>query len=175
MPVFGWQAAKFLMPALYPHEKSFIAKLVLPATLLFVVGAVFSYFVFTPIAMDFFFSFSDQLGVGIPDPTDPTQLQPTIAVGSFLSWVTLMVLAFGVIFELPVFMAGISYLGLVSAQGWYNGWRYALIAFLIIGGIITPDASGLTQLLVAVPMFGLYMGGVAVALLVERKERDDAS
>jgi len=161
MPVFAWQAAKFLTPALYPHERAFVARIVLPATLLFVLGALFSYYVFTPTALSFFFSFGDELGV-----------EPTIAVGSFLSWVTLMVLAFGIIFELPVFMAGITFLGIVSARGWFNGWRYAIIAFLIVGGIITPDASGLTQLLVAVPMFGLYMGGVAVAFLVERRERE---
>jgi sec-independent protein translocase protein TatC len=159
------------MPALYPHEKSFIAKLVLPATALFILGALFSYLVFTPIAIDFFFSFGDQFGVGIPAPGNGTvDLQPTIAVGSFLSWVILMVLAFGVIFELPVFMAGITYLGLVDGRGWLKGWRYALIAFLVIGGIITPDASGLTQILVAIPMFLLYMGGVGVAFLIERRE-----
>ncbi len=167
MPVFAWQVAKFLTPALYPREKGFIAKLVVPATLLFAIGALFSYILFTPFALDFFFSYSNELGVGVPGPTG--ELQPTIAVGSFLSWVTLMILSFGLIFELPVFMAGITYLGIVGARSWYKGWRYALIAFLIIGGIITPDASGLTQLLVAFPMFGLYMGGVGVAYIIERR------
>jgi len=170
MPFFVWQAARFLVPALYPREKSFIAKLVLPATALFITGALFSYFLFTPFALAFFFSFGDQLGVGVPDPYNQTAPPlPTIAVGSFLSWVTIMVLAFGLIFELPVFMTGMTYLGLVGARAWYNGWRYALIAFLIVGGIITPDASGLTQLLVAIPMFGLYMGGVGIAFLIERR------
>ena len=170
-PVFAWQAAKFLVPALHTHERNFIAKIVVPASLLFLVGALFSYFVFTPFAMSFFFVYSENLDVGIPNVAGG--LNPTIGVSNFLSWVTMMVLAFGLIFELPVFMSGITYLNIVRAKSWLKGWRYALIAFLVIGGIITPDVSGLTQMLVAVPMFGLYLIGVAVAYWIERGRHDD--
>ncbi len=172
-PVIAWQGAKFLLPALYPRERRFIAKIVLPATLLFVLGALFSYFVFTPFAMEFFFSFSEEMEVGIPDPGG--NIQPTIGVSDFLSWVIMMTLAFGLIFELPIFMAGISYLGIVGWRTWLGGWRYAVVAFLIIGGIITPDASGVTQIFVAVPMVGLYMLGVGMAYLSERRRDRDES
>ncbi|NIP33619.1 MAG: twin-arginine translocase subunit TatC, partial [Thermoplasmata archaeon] len=49
------------------------------------------------------------------------------------------------IFLLPIFMAGLTKLGVVAAETWKNGWRYAIVAFVIIGGIITPDVSGVTQ------------------------------
>jgi len=164
-PVFAWQAGKFLLPALRKHERSFLAKIVVPTSVLFLVGALFSYFVFTPFALSFFFTYSENMDVGIDVAGD---LRPTIGVLNFLSWITVMVLAFGLIFELPVFMGGITFLSIVRARSWLSGWRYALIAFLIVGGIITPDVSGITQMIVAVPMFGLYMVGVGVAYYIER-------
>jgi sec-independent protein translocase protein TatC len=167
-PIIAWQMSKFILPALYPRERRFIAKIVLPATGLFILGALFSYYVFTPFAMDFFFSFSEELEVGIPDPQG--NIQPTIGVSEFLGWIIMMTLAFGLIFELPIFMGGISFLGLISWRTWLGGWRYAMVAFLVIGGIITPDASGVTQILVAIPMFGLYMLGVGLSYIAETRE-----
>ncbi len=191
-PIFAWQAAKFITPALRTRERRFIAKVVGPATLLFVLGAMFSYFFFTPIAMDFFFSYSEGLGVGIPIIEEPTggttnitngtwnwtlnqTMAPTIGVTNFLSWITMMILAFGLIFELPVFMAALTKLGIVSAKKWLAGWRYAVVAFLIIGGLITPDVSGVTQILVALPMTGLYLTGAAFAFWIERKAERKAA
>jgi len=161
VPVFSWQAAKFFMPALYDHERRFLMWTILPSTALFICGALFSYVVFTPWAMEFFFTFSESMGV-----------EKSIGVTNFLSWVFLMILAFGLIFLLPVFMAGLTKLGVVSAQTWKNGWRYAIVAFVIIGGIITPDVSGVTQLVVAIPMTGLYFLGIFVAYRIEKAEAE---
>jgi sec-independent protein translocase protein TatC len=161
MPVFAWQASKFFMPALYDHERSFLAWTVLPSTGLFILGALFSYFFFTPWAMEFFFTFSDTMGV-----------ERTMSVTKFLSWVFLMILAFGIIFQLPIFMAGLTKLGIVAANTWKKGWRYAIVAFVIIGGIITPDVSGVTQIIVAVPMTVLYIVGIYICVRIERKEAE---
>jgi sec-independent protein translocase protein TatC len=174
-PIFAWQIGKFITPALFPRERRFIAKIVLPTTILFIIGALFSYFFFTPIAMDFFFTYSEQLDVGIPitDPvTNETTIWPTIGVSNFLSWITIMVLAFGIIFELPVFMAALTRLGIVSAKKWKDGWRYAIVAFLVIGGLITPDVSGVTQIFVAIPMTCLYILGIGMAMYIEKKKRE---
>jgi sec-independent protein translocase protein TatC len=175
-PIFAWQAAKFISPALKKKERRFIAKIVLPTTILFILGAMFSYFFFTPIAMDFFFQYSEELEVGVPfdDGFGNTVYYPTIGVSNFLSWVTIMVLAFGIIFELPVFMAALTSLGIVEANTWLKQWRYAVVAFLIIGGLITPDVSGVTQIFVALPMTGLYMLGVGMAFYLERKANREA-
>ncbi len=161
IPVFSWQAAKFFMPALYEHERRFLLWTILPSTFLFICGALFSYFLFTPWAMEFFFTFSDTMGV-----------EKTIAVTKFLSWIFLMILAFGLIFLLPIFMAGLTKLGVVAADTWKRNWRYAIVAFVIIGGIITPDVSGVTQIIVAVPMTLLYVVGILIAVRIERKEAE---
>jgi sec-independent protein translocase protein TatC len=192
-PIFAWQAARFITPALRMKERRFIAKIVGPSTLLFVLGALFAYFFFTPIAMDFFFSYSEGLGVGIPIIEGPAGgtanvtgngtwnwtlvqiMAPTMGVTNFLSWITMMTLAFGLIFELPVFMVALTKLGIVKAKKWLEGWRYAVVAFLIIGGIITPDVSGVTQILVALPMTGLYLTGAAFAFWIERRDERKAA
>ncbi len=157
-PIIAWQAGKFFMPALFPHEKRFMAGIIIPVTILFFIGACFAYFFFTPLALDFFYVFGDAMGV-----------EPTMGVANFLSWVIMMILAFGLIFELPVFMASLTKLGVVAADSWVAGWRYAIVAFVIIGGIITPDVSGLTQILVAIPMTLLYFFGIFWAKRIERK------
>jgi len=161
IPVFAWQASKFFMPALYDHERSFLMWTIFPSTFLFIVGALFSYFFFTPWAMEFFFTFSDTMGV-----------EKTMAVTKFLSWIFMMILAFGLIFQLPIVMAGLTKLSIVSADAWKKGWRYAIVAFVIIGGIITPDVSGVTQLIVAIPMTGLYIVGIFVCIRIERKAEE---
>jgi sec-independent protein translocase protein TatC len=158
-PVIAWQAGRFFMPALYPHEKRFLASIIVPVSILFVIGALFSYYFFTPIALDFFYAFGDNMGV-----------EPTMGVAQFLSWIIMMILAFGLIFELPVFMAALTKLGVVGSDKWLDGWRYAVIAFVIIGGIITPDVSGLTQIFVAIPMTLLYFFGILWARRIERRE-----
>ncbi len=157
-PIIAWQAGKFFMPALFPHEKRFMAGIIIPVTILFFIGACFAYFFFTPLALDFFYVFGDAMGV-----------EPTMGVANFLSWVIMMILAFGLIFELPVFMASLTKLGVVAADSWVAGWRYAIVAFVIIGGIITPDVSGLTQILVAIPMTVLFFIGIFWAKRIERK------
>jgi sec-independent protein translocase protein TatC len=83
-----------------------------------------------------------------------------------------MILAFGIIFQLPIFMAGLTKLGIVAANTWKKGWRYAIVAFVIIGGIITPDVSGVTQIIVAVPMTVLYIVGIYICVRIERKEAE---
>jgi sec-independent protein translocase protein TatC len=100
-------------------------------------------------------------------------IEPTMGVSQFLSWIIMMTLAFGIIFELPVFMAALTKLGVVAANSWKKGWRYAIIAFVIIGGFITPDVSGVTQILVAIPMTLLYFVGIFWALRIERKAEMD--
>jgi sec-independent protein translocase protein TatC len=163
-PIFAWQAAKFFTPALYPKEKHFMAGILIPVTGLFIIGALFAYTFFTPIALEFFYTFGDAMGI-----------EPTMGVSQFLSWIIMMTLAFGIIFELPVFMAALTKLGVVAAESWKKGWRYAIIAFVIIGGFITPDVSGVTQILVAIPMTLLYIVGIWWALRIERKAAQEES
>src|SRR5579875_2324983 len=95
-------------------------------------------------------------------------------IGAFLltplTFLILYSLGFGVVFELPVFIYALTRLRLVRAATWRKHWRIAVIGCLVFGMIITPDNSGITMLLIAVPMMGLYFGGAYFASRWERRQ-----
>src|SRR3990172_7841429 len=87
----------------------------------------------------------------------------------FVAGVVMSRLGFGLAFELPVVMYGLSYLGIVQPDFWKKNWRYAAIAIFIFGAVITPDGSGITMMLVALPMLVLYAAGYAAIVLRSRR------
>ena len=90
-------------------------------------------------------------------------------LSEFLDFVLWFSLAFGIAFELPVVMYGLSYLGIVTPEFWKKNWRYATIAIFIFGAVITPDGSGVTMMLVSIPMLFLYVAGYIA--VVQRSKR----
>ena len=86
----------------------------------------------------------------------------------FVSFILQFLLAFGISFQLPLIMYAISQSGMTDAKFWRKNIRYAIVAIVIFGAIITPDGSGVTMWFIAGPMIGLYLAGM---LIVERKER----
>lgn len=172
MPMIVYQLGRFLAPALRPKEKKLLLKTVVPASILFVTGAVFAYFV----VLEFMFDFLYTIGLSMVTYVDPnTGLVVSVAymsVEQFIDFTLMILLAFGLAFELPVIMVGLSTLGLVSPAFWKRNWRYATAAIFFFGAFITPDGSGVTMLLVAFPMLFLYIAGYFVSKrVVSRKKR----
>ena len=146
MPVIVWELAGFIGPALYPQERKRILKVVLPATLLFIAGAVFSYVYITPFTIDFLYRY----GFGMVDVT-------FITIDEFISFVLLFTTAFGLSFELPIIMWLLTVSGVVDVTFWRKNVTYVVVALAIYGALITPDGSGLTMWFVAGPMMLLYL------------------
>ena len=86
----------------------------------------------------------------------------------FVSFILQFLLAFGISFQLPLIMFAISQSGITDSKFWRKNIRYAIVAIVIFGAIITPDGCGVTMWFIAGPMIGLYLAGM---LIVERKER----
>jgi len=86
----------------------------------------------------------------------------------FVTFVLQFLLAFGISFQLPLIMYAVSLSGLVDAKFWRRNMRYAIIAIIVFGAVITPDGSGVTMWFVSLPMIALYFAGMFVA---ERQER----
>lgn len=162
MPVVVHQLLGYFAPALKQNERRFIAWVSVPSALLFMVGALFCLFFILPFTFD--------LLHGINVATVDYSYQ---GLDNFFTIVLYMTLAFGLSFQLPVVMVGLTRLGIVEHGSWLAGWRYATVAFFAFGALVTPDGSGITMILVAVPMIALYFGGWFVAMLVDpdRKER----
>jgi sec-independent protein translocase protein TatC len=162
MPWIVHEAAAFLMPALRVNERRLLREVGVPASVLFAIGFVAGLFVLTPFTYRLLFLYVGAMG-----------LAPVLGVQSFVTFTLLYSLAFGVVFELPVFLYALTRLGVVRASAWRKHWRGAVIGSLVFGMIVTPDNSGITMILIAIPMFGLYLGGAYFATRWEG--RRDAS
>ncbi|MGI0151882.1 MAG: twin-arginine translocase subunit TatC, partial [Thermoplasmata archaeon] len=112
---------------------------------------------FTPLTFRFLFEYVDAMG-----------LVPVLGVQDFVAFTLLYSLAFGLVFELPIFVFALTRLGVVRASTWRKHWRGAILGSLLFGMIVTPDNSGVTMILVASPMIVLYLAG---AFFAERWER----
>ncbi len=152
MPIIVHQIGKFVSPALYPKEKRMILRIIVPATILFSLGCIFSYVLVTPFTLDFLYKYGIALGA-----------QTFVTLDEFISFVLLFTLAFGLSFQLPIIMVILTSLEVVDAQFWRKNFSYAIVAMVIFGAVITPDTSGITMWFVALPMMFLYVIGYLFA------------
>ena len=158
MPWIVHEVAAFLVPALRRNERTLLRQIGIPATVLFAVGTAAGVFALTPFTFRLLFLYVAAMG-----------LAPVLGVQSFVTFALLYSLAFGVVFELPVFIYALTRLGVVRAAAWRKHWRGAVIGALVFGMIVTPDNSGITMLLIAAPMIALYLGGAFFASRWERR------
>ncbi len=152
MPWIVHEVGAFLVPALRRNERLLLRQIGIPASVLFALGTAIGLLFLTPFTFRLLFLYVAADGL-------PTYL----GVQDFVTFALLYSLAFGVVFELPVFIYGLTRLGIVRASSWRRHWRGAVIGALVFGMIVTPDNSGITMLLIATPMMGLYFGGAYFA------------
>ena len=158
MPWVVHEIGVFLVPALRRNERLLLRQIGIPATVLFAVGTGLGIFFLTPFTFRLLFRYVTAMG-----------LAPVLGVQAFVTFALLYSLAFGVVFELPVFVYALTRLGVVRAASWRKHWRAAVLGSLVFGMIVTPDNSGITMLLIATPMIGLYLGGTYFAARWERR------
>ncbi|MBV5305445.1 MAG: twin-arginine translocase subunit TatC [Desulfobulbaceae bacterium] len=130
---------------------------VLFTTLLFYAGTLFCYMVTLPFGIKFLLGFSSE------------QLRPVISISRFVNFVTLFILAFGAIFELPVFMVFLARVGLCSRGFFQKNRRYALLLIAIIAAMLTPTPDVVNMLLMGGPLYLLYESGIVILLLMRVK------
>jgi len=151
VPFILWQLWLFISPGLYTHEKKFAVPFVLFSTVFFFIGAVFSHYVAFPWTWKFFISFQ----------TDYMQFMPKI--GPAFSLYVKMMLGFGLIFQMPTLVFFLSRMGLVSAGLLMRHFKYAVLVIFIIAAVISPGTDVMSQLMMAIPMLGLYGLSIFVA------------
>ena len=156
LPIVFYQMWSFISPGLYKKEKILILPLVLTSTALFLIGSAFCFVVVLPLSFKFLIGFSGELIVN------------TITIGSYISFVGLLLIAFGTAFQLPVVAYVLGKIGLVTPKGLSKGRRYALITILISAAIITPP-DVFTQVLLAAPLYFLYEISIVVVKLTGKK------
>ena len=158
MPVIFWQIWSFIAPGLYKNEKRYVFPFVLASTLCFATGAFFGYSFVFPMAFKVLIEF----GTGSGD------LNAMLSMGSYLSLSSKLLLAFGLVFELPVVIFFLARLGIVDHKMLARNRKFALLAAFLIGAMLTPP-DVFSQAALAVPFVILYEVGIIVARLFGKR------
>ena len=159
IPYLLWEIWRFIKPALHDKERKAASGFVAYATFLFFCGVMFGYYIITPMSVHFLMGY-----------VVSTDIKNMIDIDSYLSSVTTLTLATGLVFELPILIYILANLGIMTAKTMRQTRRYAIVIILIIAAIVTPTPDMLTMTVVSIPLFVLYEVSILVAGLVEKRK-----
>jgi sec-independent protein translocase protein TatC len=162
LPVIFWQLWLFLAPGLYDHEKKLVVPFVFFATLMFLIGASFAYYVVVPFGFEFLVNFGSAVVTVLP------------SIGKYVGFFTKLLVGFGIAFELPVITFFLAKIGLVDDKMLKDFFRYAVVIIFVVAALLTPP-DVLTQFLMAGPLILLYGVSIYVAKVFNpaAKEEDE--
>ncbi len=161
-PVIFYQFWMFVAPGLYDKEKRLMAPIVFLSTFFFVGGAFFGYFIVFPYGFKFFLGFASEI------------IRPLPSMREYLGFASKLLLAFGLVFELPLIITFLARLGIVSVSFLKKNRKYALLLFFVGAAILTPP-DVVTQIMMALPLMVLYEISIIGARIFGKKnfEEDD--
>ena len=166
-PVVLYQLWAFVAPGLYRHEKRLIAPLVVVSTVLFVLGAAFTYYLVLPVAFKYLI---------LDFATD--DVKATLSMSSYVSSTCLFMATFGLIFQIPLAMLLLARMGLIKGASLARNRKYVLLASFVVGALLSPP-DVFSQTLVSLPLFLLFELGIWVIraqdLLRRKKGLADAA
>lgn len=165
-PVLLWQAWQFVAPGLYEHEKRYTRSFVFFGSIFFIAGAAFCFEIVVQYGLGFLLRRYEEIDI-----------QPLLQVGDYLSTVSRLVLAFGVMFELPVLAFFLARVGLIDHRFLIRHTRYAVLAIALLAAILTPPDL-VSQVLLMLPLAVLYglsiVAAYAARFRMHRRERSEA-
>lgn len=164
-PVLAWQVYAFVAPGLYRRERRAFLPFLLAAPLLFIAGAALVYFIILPFVL--WFSLSQQI-VG----STGIQVQMLPKVSDYLTLVTTLLMAFGLCFQLPVVLSLLGLARIVNSDMLWKGWRYAVLAVVVVAAVVTPP-DPISQLLLAGPIIALYFLSIGCVKLIEMRRVEE--
>lgn len=158
-PIIIYQIWAFLAPALLPSEKRVIVPALYMGVVLFVIGVVMSYELVLPMTLKFTMGFQTEF------------LDQSIVIGPYMAMVTRLLLAFGVVFELPVVILILSALGLVTPEFLASKRRHAIAGITVLAAVLTPGDVITVTLMMMAPLILLYEFSIVLSRLVARRRR----
>ena len=159
IPVIFYELWMFLAPALYRREKGYLIPFVLFSSILFLVGSLFGYFVVFPYGFKFFIGFA----------TEDIQALPSVK--QYFSFTIRLLLAFGLVFELPVVVFFMTKIGLITPDSMKRFRKFAILSSFILSAILTPPDVA-TQIMMALPIIILYEVSILISKGIYRKKKE---
>jgi len=159
LPIILWQIWAFVAPGLYAHEKKLAIPFVTASFLCFLSGAYFGFFYVFPLIFTFLIKFGTSTG----------QINAMLSMGAYLSLSSKLLMAFGLVFELPIVIFFLARMGIVDHVWLAKNRKYALLVAFIVGAVLTPP-DVLSQTALALPFIVLYEVGIWVARFFGKKK-----
>jgi sec-independent protein translocase protein TatC len=159
-PWVFYQLWMFVAAGLYEHERRYVRTAVPFSTFLFVTGALFFLFVIAKYCLRFFLTFGDMIGVSAYWTFD-----------KYISFVTMLMLVFGLSFQTPIAIFVLSRTGLISIESFKKSRKYAIVAIFLIAAIATPSPDVISQIALAIPLYALFELGILLSWLSIRKQQ----
>jgi sec-independent protein translocase protein TatC len=158
MPFLTYQFIMFVTPALTRQEKKYFYLIIPWIGFMFIAGVIFGYFVLLPPAMKFLLTFGSSIA------------EPQVRISNYISVVIRLLLAIGLVFELPVITTFLARINVISYRWLADKRKIAILLAFVAGGIITPTFDPINQTLVALPLIVLYEISIWLARLVQKRE-----
>jgi sec-independent protein translocase protein TatC len=161
-PVILYEVWMFVAPGLYEKEKKYIAPFIIFGSFFFIGGALFCYYVTMPVVYHFFVSYAG------------TMIIPMPSLKEYMNLTLKMLIIFGLIFQMPLIAFYLAKAGIINYRGLAKKRRYAILGIAVLSAIITPPEVS-SQLLMALPMYGLFELSVVIARVFGKKESIDGA
>jgi sec-independent protein translocase protein TatC len=155
-PIFLNQLIFFLFPGLNEKEKNIVLILILTSITLFFLGLNFSYFILIPTTLGFFLNYSK------------TSIQPLLSFNQYISFIGVLFFSTGILFQVPIIQVILSLLNIISGKKMLELWKYVVIGSTIISAIFTPSADPVAQIILAIVLIVLYIGGSVASILFKK-------
>jgi len=153
-PFILYQIIQFVLPGLTRRERRLIGPVVFGSSFLFVAGLIFAYLLLIPAALNFFINYGADV------------VEQIWSIDKYFEFVLLLLFSTGLAFQIPIIQVLLGFLGIVSSQTMISGWRYVILAAVVLGAILTPSTDPFTQSLLAGAVLGLYFGGIGLVKLI---------
>ncbi len=158
-PYLLWEIWRFIKPALLDKEKKASTGFILASTFLFLTGVLFSYYIIVPLSVNFLGTYQVS-----------KMVENNFTMDSYISTITTLTIASGIVFELPVIVYFLTKFGLITPQFMRKYRKHAVVVILIAAAVITPSPDVTSQMLVAFPLYFLYEASIFVSRFVIKQK-----
>ncbi|MBT5874831.1 MAG: twin-arginine translocase subunit TatC [Candidatus Latescibacteria bacterium] len=165
LPVLLYQIWHFVSPGLLATERKYVPHVIFFSTILFLLGSAFAHYILIPILINFML----YVGSGVSD------VKAQWDISMYMSMVIKMILVMGAVFQMPILVAFLTWIRVLSPTLLKDSWRYAMVIIFVLAAVITPTGDPLTQIIVAIPLLVLYVVSVFVSWMIARGREDEVT